>query len=274
MAFLKDQGSDGKAETYTRCVEAICGSADTFFTSVFSAQGKRQLSTYRNAEIKTLLADLLGQDEIRALGLKASETARLLKAGLAATRQEQTGLDNEAERIATERRRLVGAEARVTQEQAARQAAQAALEIARTQHATQVAEREQSLGVEARRGQLQAECDAVIQAGTQAIDALKVQGQGEQQRLDRLQQRINQRVTQAHNRRQVLQSQRQQCLAVLVNAQAVRCAEARLSLAERVLAARISQVNTWRQQAQRLTQCQGAIRMIEQKLSAIVREAG
>ena len=52
--------SDGKVGTYTRCVEAICGSADTFFTSVFSAQGKRQLSAYRNAEIKTLLADLLG----------------------------------------------------------------------------------------------------------------------------------------------------------------------------------------------------------------------
>ena len=27
--------SDGKVETYTRCVEAICGSADTFFMSVF-----------------------------------------------------------------------------------------------------------------------------------------------------------------------------------------------------------------------------------------------
>ncbi|MFY9329525.1 MAG: hypothetical protein WAO76_16130, partial [Georgfuchsia sp.] len=74
--------SDGKVDTYTRCIEAICGSADTFFTSVFSAQGKRQLSAYRNAEIKTLLADLLGQEEIRVLGQKAAETARLLKAGL------------------------------------------------------------------------------------------------------------------------------------------------------------------------------------------------
>jgi hypothetical protein len=81
--------SDGKVDTYTRCVEALCGSADTFFTSVFSAQGKRQLSAYRNAEIKTLLADLLGQEEIRALGQQAGETARLLKAGLAAIRQEQ-----------------------------------------------------------------------------------------------------------------------------------------------------------------------------------------
>ena len=84
--------SDGKVDTYTRCVEAICGSADTFFTSVFSAQGKRQLSAYRNAEIKTLLADLLGQEEIRALGQKAAETVRLLKTGLAAIRQEQAGL--------------------------------------------------------------------------------------------------------------------------------------------------------------------------------------
>ena len=37
----------------------ICGSPDTFFTSVLR-QAKRQLNTYRNGEIKTLLADLLG----------------------------------------------------------------------------------------------------------------------------------------------------------------------------------------------------------------------
>ena len=86
--------SDGKVETYARCVEAICGPADTFFTSVFSAQGKRQLSTYRNGEIKVLLADLLGQEDIRALGQKAGETARQLKAALAALRAEsQTGIE-------------------------------------------------------------------------------------------------------------------------------------------------------------------------------------
>ena len=112
--------SDGKVDTYIRCVEAVCGSADTFFTSVFAAQGKRQLSTYRNAEIKTLLADLLAQEEIRALGLKASETARLLKTGLSAIRQELAGLDAEAERVAAERRRLDGAEERVVHRLATR----------------------------------------------------------------------------------------------------------------------------------------------------------
>ena len=49
--------SDGKVDTYTRCVEAICGSADTFFTSVFSAQGKRQqeLPETLDAEAAALL---------------------------------------------------------------------------------------------------------------------------------------------------------------------------------------------------------------------------
>ena len=84
--------SDGKVDTYVQCVERILGSAETFFTSVFAAQGRRQLSAYKNGEIKTLLADLLGLDEIRALGAKALETAKLLKAGLVAVRQERAGL--------------------------------------------------------------------------------------------------------------------------------------------------------------------------------------
>lgn len=91
--------SDGRVESYAGCVEHICGSAETFFTSVFAAQGKRQLNTYRNAEIKSLLADLLGQEEIRYIGQKASEVARLLKAGLGAIRQEQGGLADELARV-------------------------------------------------------------------------------------------------------------------------------------------------------------------------------
>src|ERR1035437_7359046 len=87
--------SDGKVGTYVRCVEGILGSAETFFTSAFSAQGRRQLSAYKNAEIKTLLADLLGLEAIRALGGKAAETARQLKTGLNTIRQERSSLQNE-----------------------------------------------------------------------------------------------------------------------------------------------------------------------------------
>lgn len=115
--------SDGRVESYTRCVEHLCGSAETFFTSVFAAQGKRQLNTYRNGEIKTLLADLLGQEEIRCIGQKAAETARLLKAGLGAIRQEQAGLADEATRVEAARRRLDGADTRVVRVEGAKRAA-------------------------------------------------------------------------------------------------------------------------------------------------------
>ena len=266
--------SDGKVDTYVRCVEAVCGSADTFFTSVFSAQGKRQLSAYRNAEIKTLLADLLGQEEIRALGQKAADTARLLKTGLAAMRQEQSGLGEEAKRIEDEQRRLDGAPARVVQSLANRKAAQATQESARTLCAKLMAEREQSRGVEARRTQLQGECQAVIQAGTQAIDTLKAREQGESLRLQRLEQRIAQRLNQERSRRQVLENQRRQCLTILSIAHGVRRAEIRLPISERLASQRSAQVGGCRQQAQRLTQVEAAQCLAEQRLSGIEREAG
>jgi len=274
MALEDGTVADGKVETYTRCVEAICGNADTFFTSVFSAQGKRQLSAYRNAEIKTLLADLLGQEEIRVLGQKAAETARLLKIALAGIWQEQSGLDDDAQRIGGEQRRFEGAAGRVAQSLAARQGAQATLETARSQHAQLAAEREQSQSVELRRTQLQGECSAVIQAGTQAIESLKAQEQGESQRLERLEQRIEQRQTQERNRRQALLNQRQQCLKVLACAPTVRHAEARLPVAERVLSMRLAWVGHWRQQTQRLTQCKASEHLVLQRLSGIEREAG
>jgi exonuclease SbcC len=64
--------SDGKTETYDSIVEYILGSPETFFTSVFSAQNRRPISSYGNAEIKTLMADLLGLESIRELGKRAN----------------------------------------------------------------------------------------------------------------------------------------------------------------------------------------------------------
>jgi len=39
--------SDGKTQSYDRCVEAILGNPETFFTSVFSAQNRRPLAFVR-----------------------------------------------------------------------------------------------------------------------------------------------------------------------------------------------------------------------------------
>ena len=105
--------SDGKTGSYVRCVEHLLGSAETFFTAAFAAQGKRQLSAYQAGEIKTLLADLLGQEDIRNEGRKAGQVVDLLKAGLVAMRQERAGLDAPLQRLDAERQRLAAAPARV-----------------------------------------------------------------------------------------------------------------------------------------------------------------
>jgi exonuclease SbcC len=70
--------SDGKAATYNRCVEAINGSLETFFTSVFSAQNRRPLASYGAGEIKTLLAEMLGIEHLKALSAKAGDVAKIL----------------------------------------------------------------------------------------------------------------------------------------------------------------------------------------------------
>jgi len=266
--------SDGKLDTYTRCVEALCGSAETFFTSVFSAQGKRQLNSYRNAEIKALLADLLGQDEVIALGQKASETARLLKAGLAVARHELTGLDDALAHQSAERTRLAGATDRVTQHGAARHAAQAAFEAAQGGHSRLAAEREHAQATEARRAQLMAERSSLGEASNQAIAALNLQDQGEQLRLERLQQRIAMRTTRERARREALQAQRRQCAAVLASDGLVRRATERLPLAERLLGKRRERIAAARTRADEYTQCRAAERHAEESVGSIEREAG
>jgi exonuclease SbcC len=266
--------SDGRVETYTRCVESICGSAETFFTSVFAAQGKRQLSTYRNAEIKSLLADLLGQEEIQALGQKAAETARLLKAGLATLRQELAGLDAEGQRLEAARRKLDGAADRVSAAERAKTSAQTALEAAQVRHARAAVEREQSRSTDARRAQLMVERQSTVDTGVQALRAFDAQERAEHQRLERLDLRVAGRLQQARQRRRGLDQSRQRCLAVLAEAGAVRCADRRLPLAQRVQTQRSARTQACREQVHQLTQCQGAVRLAEQRIAGIEREAG
>jgi exonuclease SbcC len=89
QAFTAPDGtiSDGKTDTYDRCVEAILGSPEMFFTSVFAAQGRRQLSAYTPAEIKAVLSELLGLDHILELGAQAGDVAKAVRAKLDAAQE-------------------------------------------------------------------------------------------------------------------------------------------------------------------------------------------
>ncbi len=112
--------SDGKVDTYERAVTDVLGPAATFFSSVFSAQGKRPMSAYKNGEIKSLLADLLGLEEVREQGAKAAETAKLLKAGLSVIRLEQAQAEQSCARFDRERQALGDPEAALVTARASR----------------------------------------------------------------------------------------------------------------------------------------------------------
>jgi len=119
--------ADGKTETYDRAIEALLGSPETFFTSVFCAQGRRPISASGNAEVKSLMVDLLGLERIRKAGESATQVARLLKVGLEARRTELAGVRDAEERATTLRAALATAEADASRGEHRKEVAAAAL---------------------------------------------------------------------------------------------------------------------------------------------------
>ena len=128
--------SDGRMESYQRCVEDIVGPAATFFTTAFSAQNRRQLAHYRNAEIKVLLSDLLGLERVRTKGLQAAETAKLLRCGLSGLQQERRLLQQQIDDHHALSRQLAMPDGALDTLKCRRQAALAALDEAKNYLAT------------------------------------------------------------------------------------------------------------------------------------------
>jgi exonuclease SbcC len=266
--------SDGRVETYTRCVEAICGSADTFFTSVFSAQGKRQLSTFRNAEIKTLLADLLGLDEIRKLGMQAAETTKLIRAGLVSLRNERSALNSEAANVHDERARLGDVNARAATVPAERDAAQSALDVVKSKLAQLIAERDVSQQTEARRRQLRDERTALIDAGKRALAAFDEQDRREVDRLVQLERRIARRAEAMRATRTHLVQRRAQLADTLRRAPLIAHAARRLPVAESVTALWEQRVLARREAVTRFVVLSATEKQQQSRREAIEREAG
>jgi len=266
--------SDGKVDTYVQCIEQILGSAETFFTSVFAAQGRRQLSAYKNAEIKTLLADLLGLDEIRALGAKALETVKLLKAGLVAVRQERAGLKAEVEQVARELSQLGDTGARIAAAQTAKAGRQAALDSAKGALAKHVATRDVTLQTEARRTQLAEERRSMIEAGKAALGELDAQDRREGERLEQLNRRIGQRGEDERKRRGRLNEQRTRLEATLKVSAMIERASQRLGRADSVVVQREERVAGLRRVAERLEKLQADSKLARERIAGIEREAG
>jgi len=266
--------SDGRCDSYTRCVESICGSAETFFTSVFAAQGRRHLSQYRNAEIKGLLADLLGLDEIGRLGSRAQEVVRGLKAGLSALRMRQSELAVDEARVRADLTRLHGADQAVAVVVKARDAARSGCDAARLAHARLLAEQSRSTAIGEQRARLE---DRLRLAA-----ATLQRSEGEWQRLqddlrertERLDRRVAERITSAKTRREAAEVRLRRCAALVADAARVARGERRLPLARGVFAAWQARLAQARVGVEQATRARDACNHARQRLGAIEQAAG
>lgn len=266
--------SDGKIESYEQCVEAILGSAETFFTSVFSAQGKRHLTTYKNAEIKSLLADLLGLERIREQGTKASETAKLLKTGLSAIRQEHDRLQSEVDRAVVEINQLGDTQQRITVARGNKEASQRAVDASREALAKTLADKAVAMQTEGRRTQLQEERRTTIDGGKAALATLDQQERRESERLAQLDRRIAQRITEMASQHKGLMEQRGKLDEILHDRQLIEHAVRRLPMQECVADKRESNINALRLELERRNKLSAGEKLLHERIAAIEREAG
>lgn len=265
---------DGKVDTYERAVCEILGPSETFFASVFSAQGKRPLSAYKNGEIKTLLADLLGLVEVRAQGSRAAEVAKLLKAGLGVVRQEQAqAAETQA---ALESSVKSGGEwpakvdaARQLRERCAGHETEAKGLVARLESEGRAAE-----GTEGRRAQVQAAMTRASGEHDAALGRLSNEATRIGQRQEALRQRVATRCREYASRRQRLQGQLNSHRLVVARTARVQWAIHRLPVAERVVAAREEGVRASQAEVARLEGLRAQQGLLRQGIDALDREAG
>lgn len=71
--------NDGKSKTYDEAIEQVCGSPTLFFSSVFRAQGAKNLSDYTRGSIMSILSELLNIDHIREQGDKCNKVVNELR---------------------------------------------------------------------------------------------------------------------------------------------------------------------------------------------------
>jgi exonuclease SbcC len=266
--------SDGRCDSYSRCVESICGSAETFFTSVFAAQGRRHLSQYRNAEIKGLLADLLGLDEIGQLGGRAQEVVRGLKAGLNALRMRQSELAVEEARVTAELTRMHGTDQAVAVAMKACETARSGCDTARLAHARLIAEQSHSAATGEQRARLEDRLRGAA-ASLQRSEAEWQRQQGDLcERTERLNRRVAQRMAGAKTRREAAEARLRRCAALVADAGHVARAERRLPLARRVAVARQARLAQARAVVEQTGRARDALAHAQQRLCAVEQAAG
>ena len=185
--------SDGKTDTYDACVEHLLGKPEVFFTAHFSAQSRTSLSAMSAGDVKSLLSSILGHDQIREEGAKASAVGKLLHQELERTQEDlrlamaaasrASVLDSQIVQADTQltaaTANVDAAQAEVTKAGAALAATQAQLDAQASvrQQRAQLEQQQQVAGREA--AQQQAGIDAEAAARKRELQDARAQGQGQ-----------------------------------------------------------------------------------------------
>src|SRR6202521_4498829 len=164
--------SDGRAETYDACIESLLGKPETFFTSVFAAQNRRPLASYTPGEIKGMMVELLGLEQIRQTGEKGSKVAGLLKKPLDERRHVLIGFAEIEGRITNIEAALARCKLELAQRTRDKATAQAQLEAAQARLAQIRAERDAARATEERRAVLATRLTAARTALAEGITTL------------------------------------------------------------------------------------------------------
>lgn len=186
--------SNGSATTYDQCVEAIIGPPETFFMSMFSAQSKKPLAAYQATEIKSLLAAILEQTDLRTLSEKANLVGKLLKLELDKLQDSLAQARAATNQIAEATIALARLDADLVQKQAlevsrgqALEAARKALTVLETKRDAIAQDLEQrkflSEQIEKARAQAQSERDRITTESDAEVERLRVENRRAEQEL-------------------------------------------------------------------------------------------
>lgn len=266
--------SDGKIETYDACLHHLLGSAETFFASQFAAQGRRALSDYRPGEIKTLLADMLGEEAILRTGERAAETAHMLKSGLASLRVERRSAESVLEGLAQRRAALGDVDAALTLALNQRAGARAAVDVSRQALERLRSERDALVRTEERRDELLRSIGKLDEAHAQTMRLLDEQVCREQQRLANLLSVVERRRTAASAKLRELSGRRQQLDDAAALRGSVERAARRLPLRDRVAGVRAERCARIEHGLAAARADVEALRACRAEIASLEREAG
>ncbi|NCA72013.1 MAG: hypothetical protein EOM91_18430 [Sphingobacteriia bacterium] len=87
--------SDGKVDTFDRCLTSVLGSPSLYFSAAFSAQGRRGLAKYKASETKELLTELLDLERYAVMAEKARQVAALIAVPLPGLRQDALRIEQQ-----------------------------------------------------------------------------------------------------------------------------------------------------------------------------------